>query len=54
MQGYHRRAFEEQRVQREEETIVVDIVPPQYHLHSPPHTPPLIPCNKSENGKFHF
>ncbi|XP_076229711.1 segmentation protein even-skipped [Nomia melanderi] len=37
MQGYQRN-FEEQRDQREEETIVVDLVPPQYQL-SPPHSP---------------
>ncbi|XP_012274011.1 segmentation protein even-skipped [Orussus abietinus] len=35
MQGYQRN-FEDQR---EEETIVVDLVPPQYQL-SPPHSPP--------------
>ncbi|XP_043464775.1 segmentation protein even-skipped-like [Leptopilina heterotoma] len=49
MQGYHQRSFENQRDQREEETIVVDIVPPQYHLHStPPNSPPINQCIKSD------
>ncbi|KAG7209682.1 hypothetical protein KM043_011327 [Ampulex compressa] len=39
MQGYQRNFEDQQRDQREEETIVVDIVPPQYQL-SPPHSPP--------------
>ncbi|XP_015592604.1 segmentation protein even-skipped [Cephus cinctus] len=38
MQGYQRNFEEQQRDQREEETIVVDLVPPQYQL-SPPHSP---------------
>lgn len=52
MQGYHQRSFETQRDQREEETIVVDIVPPQYHIHStPPNSPPINQCIKSDKGK---
>ncbi|XP_034180646.2 segmentation protein even-skipped [Osmia lignaria lignaria] len=39
MQGYQRNFEDQQRDQREEETIVVDLVPPQYQL-SPPHSPP--------------
>ncbi|XP_076652599.1 segmentation protein even-skipped [Halictus rubicundus] len=38
MQGYQRNFEDQQRDQREEETIVVDLVPPQYQL-SPPHSP---------------
>ncbi|XP_076234412.1 segmentation protein even-skipped [Calliopsis andreniformis] len=38
MQGFQR-SFEDQKDHREEETIVVDLVPPQYQL-SPPHSPP--------------
>lgn len=34
MHGYQNRGFDQQK----EETIVVDIVPPQYQL-SPPHSP---------------
>ncbi|XP_015439164.1 PREDICTED: segmentation protein even-skipped [Dufourea novaeangliae] len=39
MQGYQRNFEDQQRDQRDEETIVVDLVPPQYQL-SPPHSPP--------------
>ncbi|XP_006611547.1 segmentation protein even-skipped isoform X1 [Apis dorsata] len=39
MQGYQRNFEDEQRDQKEEETIVVDLVPPQYQL-SPPESPP--------------
>ncbi|XP_043266122.1 segmentation protein even-skipped [Colletes gigas] len=39
MQGFQRNFEDQQRDQREEETIVVDLVPPQYQL-SPPHSPP--------------
>ncbi|XP_053982438.1 segmentation protein even-skipped [Hylaeus anthracinus] len=39
MQGFQRNFDDQQRDQREEETIVVDLVPPQYQL-SPPHSPP--------------
>lgn len=38
MQGYQRNFEDQQRDQREEDTIVVDLVPPQYQL-SPPHSP---------------
>ncbi|CAD1475974.1 unnamed protein product [Heterotrigona itama] len=39
MQGYQRNFDDQQKDQREEETIVVDLIPPQYQL-SPPHSPP--------------
>ncbi|XP_078034220.1 segmentation protein even-skipped-like [Augochlora pura] len=39
MQGYQRNFEEQQRDQRDDETIVVDLVTPQYQL-SPPHSPP--------------
>ncbi|XP_063986005.1 segmentation protein even-skipped [Diachasmimorpha longicaudata] len=41
MQGYQGRTFEDdQRGRRDQETIVVDLVPPQYQL-SPPHSPQI-------------
>ncbi|KAK1130009.1 hypothetical protein K0M31_019696 [Melipona bicolor] len=39
MQGYQRNFDDQQKDHREDETIVVDIIPPQYQL-SPPHSPP--------------
>nr|XP_033336240.1 segmentation protein even-skipped [Megalopta genalis]XP_033336242.1 segmentation protein even-skipped [Megalopta genalis]XP_033336243.1 segmentation protein even-skipped [Megalopta genalis] len=39
MQGYQRNYEGQQRDQRDDETIVVDLVAPQYQL-SPPHSPP--------------
>ncbi|XP_017884397.1 segmentation protein even-skipped-like [Ceratina calcarata] len=38
MQGYQRNFEEQQRDQKDEETIVVDLVPPPYQF-SPPHSP---------------
>lgn len=52
MQGYQRNFEDQQRDQREEETIVVDLVPPQYQL-SPPHSPPPGNMPKTpEKGEF--
>ncbi|KAF3420796.1 hypothetical protein E2986_04895 [Frieseomelitta varia] len=39
MQGYQRNFDDQQKEHREDETIVVDLIPPQYQL-SPPHSPP--------------
>lgn len=39
MQGYQRNFDDQQKDHREEETIVVDLIPSQYQL-SPPHSPP--------------
>ncbi|XP_076390377.1 segmentation protein even-skipped [Megachile rotundata] len=54
MQGYQRNFEDQQRDQREEETIVVDLVPPQYQL-SPPHSPPPgnMPKTEKETSPSH-
>lgn len=55
MQGYQGRTYEDERNRRDEEKIVVDLVPPQYQL-SPPHSPQIgsIIPKTPEKGKHHF
>lgn len=50
MQGFQRNFDDQQRDQREDETIVVDLVPPQYHV-SPPRSPSPNISKTSEKGK---
>lgn len=50
MQGFQRNFDDQQRDQREDETIVVDLVPPQYQM-SPPRSPSPSVSKTSEKGK---
>lgn len=52
MQGYQR-TFDDHDQYKDEETIVVDLVPPQYQL-SPPHSPVTSAPKSPEKGLLIF